>query len=708
MKNKKSKIKKCKPLTKTISICLLLVIFLSSFLTFNSPKATSFVSNDKDNFQDINLYLYPFNESYGHKMNTTKYFSVKENVEYDMNNIKWEMEHKLSNELFIKDANLTLNITNPSNNSVDINITLFDDDKIVASNNANISANQTISNLSLEFAEGENYTFEMGSIIFLQLSSNNKVNINYENAKLVLTWKNLYGVLLTCENPEKIFDIGNPINLFQTYDINLKNIGEEDDTIVLEILDYGNKRWFSKLSNNNVTLIPGGSKNITLFVSPLNITDGEQVNITVKASSTSSPFPIYYFLNTTTTAKKTYGFKMDCLFYKSSIKWGEHTNYTIIVTNNKTTNVTIDFNISIPPLGWTASLNKEKIILGELGQTASIILTVAAPKNYLENAKTKTEITVIGCIKNESVSSKITMITTIKENPQIKINEIIFSDEHPKDGQEIKISANISNIGLENATVLVLFYDGNINESAIIGIRVMELTSNQTDIAIIFWNVTYGEHSIVVVVKTLDLSLSLDIASKNINVSKEEGIQDFVIVASGGAIGIAFLIALATETGRYSIFKIFALPLYTRIRKDRVLDHEVRQKVYAYIQSNPGAHFRSIMKSLSLKNGALAYHLATLERAEYIKSQRDGMYRKFYLKPGRLGEPSKILKTPEEVRKLILEKIRMEPGISQSKIAKSIGESRQLVNNYIKVLREEGKIYLKKNGRESRCFIEET
>ena len=66
------------------------------------------------------------------------------------------------------------------------------------------------------------------------------------------------------------------------------------------------------------------------------------------------------------------------------------------------------------------------------------------------------------------------------------------------------------------------------------------------------------------------------------------------------------------------------------------------------------------------------------------------------------------LKTPEELRKLILEKIRIEPGISQSNIAKSIGESRQLINNYIKVLINEGLITLKKNGRESSCFLVET
>lgn len=702
MKYRKRKYKRLRSLSKAILIYFLLVAFLMSNKTFNISEGE--IEDKEDNFHYVYLYLY--SSSFGHKMSTIKSSCEPEEIKI----VEWWFEEKLSREVLITSANLTLNITNPTENSVEVNITLYDDNNNtlvqVASNKTNINAKQSIKILNLEFSYGDNYTFKKDSRIILNLTANNTVDLNYENAKLTLKWRSDFGVLLTCDNPMKIIDIGDTVPL-QTYNINVTNTGNVEDTIVIEILDESNEKLFSKLSCQKVTLSPSNSKIIKLIVSPLNMTDGEIANITIKATSLNSPLPIFDFLNTTTVAKKTYCFDIACLFSKNSINWGESTNYTIFVTNKKTTNVAIEFNITSPPLGWNAILNKKNITLNNQTKFSIITLIVSAPKKYSEKYEKKAEITVFARAKNSSFSSNITTITKIKENTKIKIDEIIFSNEKPIEGEKIKICANISNIGEGDVKVLVLFYDGNTNESSIIGIKIMELSSNQTKFAEIYWNATFGAHSIIVAVKTLDTTFSLDISSRNINVSKEEGIKGVVIVASGSAIGIAFLIAIATETGRYSIFKIFVLPLYTRIRKDRVLDHEVRQKVYSYIQSNPGAHFRSIMKNLSLKNGALAYHLSALERAEYIKSQRDGIYRKFYLKFGRLGEPSKILKSPKEMRNLILEKIRMEPGISQIKIAKSIGESRQLVNNYIKELREEGKIYLRKNGRESKCFIEE-
>ena len=62
-----------------------------------------------------------------------------------------------------------------------------------------------------------------------------------------------------------------------------------------------------------------------------------------------------------------------------------------------------------------------------------------------------------------------------------------------------------------------------------------------------------------------------------------------------------------------------------------------------------------------------------------------------------------------EIQKVILKKIRENPGISQVKIADSIGGSSSTVNYNITILAKKGIIDLKKVGKKTECYIiEET
>src|SRR2546422_667386 len=84
-----------------------------------------------------------------------------------------------------------------------------------------------------------------------------------------------------------------------------------------------------------------------------------------------------------------------------------------------------------------------------------------------------------------------------------------------------------------------------------------------------------------------------------------------------------------TEPGRHAIFGAF-FPLYTRLKKEEVLDHFVRGQVFGVIKTEPGTHFTEIRDNLGLSNGTLSYHLRTLEVAGFIRSEREGMYKRFF------------------------------------------------------------------------------
>ena len=107
----------------------------------------------------------------------------------------------------------------------------------------------------------------------------------------------------------------------------------------------------------------------------------------------------------------------------------------------------------------------------------------------------------------------------------------------------------------------------------------------------------------------------------------------------GCGIGIAAFLG-ATEVGYFSLISLF-LPLYVRLKKKDVLSHFTRGQIFGYIQANPGTHYNAIIQDLRLHNGVGAYHLSVLEREGFIRSLRDGIYKRFY--PSTMRIPEKRL-----------------------------------------------------------------
>jgi predicted transcriptional regulator len=156
-----------------------------------------------------------------------------------------------------------------------------------------------------------------------------------------------------------------------------------------------------------------------------------------------------------------------------------------------------------------------------------------------------------------------------------------------------------------------------------------------------------------------------------------------------------------TEMGLYAIFPFFVW-LYTKIKNVEVLDHYLRGKIHGYIIANPGEHYNQIKDALCLNNGSLAYHLRVLEREGYVKSLREGVYKRFY--PASATMPADRL-TPME--RLIIREIKDKVGITQKEIAERIEESPQVVNYHIKNMESKGVVRLERYGRETLCYSAE-
>jgi len=169
---------------------------------------------------------------------------------------------------------------------------------------------------------------------------------------------------------------------------------------------------------------------------------------------------------------------------------------------------------------------------------------------------------------------------------------------------------------------------------------------------------------------------------------------------AGASAGIGLAVFFATDKGKYLASLLFS-PLYTRIHHDRVLDNSLRQGIFQYIQTNPGSSFSDIRRNLSLKNGVLAHHLRTLEREHYIKSRKDGLYRRFYLRQHVVPVPGISL---NQSQKTILLFLIRHPGSSQSEIAVSLGLSRQTVSYHILAMEKMGAVRVNRMGRRALCY----
>jgi DNA-binding MarR family transcriptional regulator len=163
---------------------------------------------------------------------------------------------------------------------------------------------------------------------------------------------------------------------------------------------------------------------------------------------------------------------------------------------------------------------------------------------------------------------------------------------------------------------------------------------------------------------------------------------------------LAGAIILGGEAARYALMMTFIAP-YARMRRDRRRDDFVRGQVYGHILSNPGTTYGVIQKTVGVGNGTLSYHLYHLEREGFVRSERDGWFRRLYPAWAPRGAGDPIL---SDIQRKIFAIVETEPGLSQSDIALLMGESRQTVNYNVARLVDAGFLNLEGWGTQKKCF----
>jgi PKD repeat protein/predicted transcriptional regulator len=159
-----------------------------------------------------------------------------------------------------------------------------------------------------------------------------------------------------------------------------------------------------------------------------------------------------------------------------------------------------------------------------------------------------------------------------------------------------------------------------------------------------------------------------------------------------------------TEMGLYAMFSMLFL-LYTKMKREQLLDNFTRGQIHGYIMANPGTHYSSLRQVLDLNNGTLMYHLKLLEEQKMIKSRPDGIYRRFYPINMKIPEPEAGGLT--EIERMILSKVQETPGITQKDVAGLLSVSASTVNYHTQVLVERNLIRRERSGMWVRYYLQD-
>ncbi len=158
-------------------------------------------------------------------------------------------------------------------------------------------------------------------------------------------------------------------------------------------------------------------------------------------------------------------------------------------------------------------------------------------------------------------------------------------------------------------------------------------------------------------------------------------------VRDGAIIGL-IVVVIAVIVAALWRFRVVWLPhvfywLYTKLRRDEVLDNFTRGEIYGFIRLNPGESYSDIKRSLGLATGPLTYHLAVLERMGLIRSVPDRARKLFYPTDApvpRNGGDLRALQTR------ILRILKEDPGIVVNDLAALIGVSRHVALYHLRKL----------------------
>lgn len=162
-------------------------------------------------------------------------------------------------------------------------------------------------------------------------------------------------------------------------------------------------------------------------------------------------------------------------------------------------------------------------------------------------------------------------------------------------------------------------------------------------------------------------------------------------LAGTGAPGIA---AGAAATGLALLFvlvKFVLVPLFTRLRRDALLDHPVRARLHERVRSDPGIHLADLVECAGVGYGATRHHLEHLVKARLLAELEADGFKRYYASgsvPPADARRAAVLR--HETTRRVYDLLVAEPRLSLRDAGRRLDLSAPTVHRVKKRLEKEG------------------
>lgn len=207
----------------------------------------------------------------------------------------------------------------------------------------------------------------------------------------------------------------------------------------------------------------------------------------------------------------------------------------------------------------------------------------------------------------------------------------------------------------------------------------------------------------------LSMALSSDLFLKDELTKDPEDAQDTATLVAAGVAGAGGATALAAllyfwPRAKYAA-TLLVLPLYSRIERTQVLDHEKRDEIYELIRQTPGIHAHEIGEKTQIGWGTTVYHLKMLESHSLVVSKKSGRYKRFYVNTGEFTKKKDVYAAlRNETAKAVAQYIVEHPGTSQKDLCAALNLQPSLVSWHVEKLEGVDLVKRVKDGRMVRYF----
>ncbi|UCE81082.1 MAG: winged helix-turn-helix transcriptional regulator [Methanobacteriota archaeon] len=132
------------------------------------------------------------------------------------------------------------------------------------------------------------------------------------------------------------------------------------------------------------------------------------------------------------------------------------------------------------------------------------------------------------------------------------------------------------------------------------------------------------------------------------------------------------------------------------------LDLANRKRIFEFIRSSPGVHFREIQRRTRLPIGVLEYNLNYLVRKELLSVERHDNFSRYYPSGQLSKEKQKILSVlRQEIPRGIVLYLLRNPGATHTELLDNFTISGGTLSYHVKKLTIRGVVSAEKRGRES-------